>query len=66
MSTSFAALLSFEVTVFANVGNCRENFRQWAPLSPSQRRLQDFTMLLLRAAIAFRRPLFERLDELIR
>jgi len=58
-STSFVGLLAPEITVLADIGNRRENVRQVSPLWTPQYRFEDFAMLLLRAAIAFRSPLLE-------
>jgi hypothetical protein len=66
MSSAFVALLALEITVLPDVGNRRQNIRQVPPLWAPECRLEDFAMLLLRAVIAFRSPLLERLDQIIR
>jgi hypothetical protein len=55
-----------EITVLPDVGNRRKNVRQGSPLWAPEYRLEDFAMFLLGAVIAFRSPLLERLDQIIR
>ena len=66
ISTPFVGLLASEIPVLADIGNRCKNVRQVSPLWTPQYRLEDFAMLLLRAAIAFRSPLLERLDQIFR
>jgi hypothetical protein len=65
-STPFVALLALKITVLADIGNPGKNVRQVSPFWASEYRLEDFSMLLLRAVIAFRSTLLERLDQIIR
>src|ERR1700722_9177289 len=66
ISTPVVSLLASEITVLADIGNRSENVRQVSPLWTPQYRLEDFAMLLLRTAIAFRSSLLKRLDQVLR
>src|ERR1700744_4863562 len=66
ISTPLVGLLPTKITLLADVGNRRKNVRQMSPLWTPQYRLEDFAMLLLRTAIAFRSPLLKRLDQVLR
>src|SRR5277367_1609280 len=66
ISTPFVGLLASEITLLADIGNRCKNVRQVSPLRTPQYRLEDFAMLLLCAAIAFRSPLLKCFDQIFR
>ena len=65
-STPFVGPLASEITLLADIGNRRKNFRQVSPLWTPQYRLEDFAMLLLRTAIALRSALLKRPHQIFR
>jgi hypothetical protein len=66
MSASAIVLLAREVAVLANVRHACQDVREWFPLRPTQRCLQDLPVLLLGASVALGRTLLERTHELFR